>query len=149
MTKAKKKQSRKNPTSPQPSRKASAGTVKLRGTKPKASKKSVNKKVSAASKKITQRRKKKDVSPEIIFDSRVGNTDALFVAEPELKIDAAVDEALKEFDNLPSVSAPVIATPPLAGEAISNSDEGIASSQTPRNDVVKKKKAWWQKLFGK
>ena len=108
------------------------------------------------SKKSTVRNKKgkKDLNLEIIFDSRVGNTDALFVDEPqntptaqlptetpvenpELKIpemfpdsilDPELNNSLKEFD------------------AIQNPKPEIQPQTTQEQKIVQKKK-WWQRLF--
>ena len=85
---------------------------------------------------VTKKRKtKKDLGPEIIFDSRVGKTDALFVDEPtpELKmpelfsdsiLDPELNKSLQEFD------------------AIQNPQPEPQAQPTQ-----KQSKRWWQKLF--
>ena len=125
-----KKTTKKNPT-----------TLKLRGTKPKVSKKAVTKKTSTASKKTVA---KKDLNSEIIFDSRVGKTDALFVDEPKnipeektttpLILDSDLDNSLREFDAIQKEDA---VTP------------SQAQQQPSLNQKITEKKKWWQKLFGK
>ena len=46
-------------------------------------KKPAVKKLKSSKPRVKKQKDKKDLSPEIIFDSRVGKTDALFVDEPE------------------------------------------------------------------
>ena len=78
-------------------------------------KKPVKKKIksSATTKPKKLRKPKKEPGADVIFDSEVGNTDALFVANPEPIIpensnnlqpsDAAVEEALKDMGGIENV----------------------------------------------
>lgn len=108
-------------------------TKKKKSTK-KIAKKVANKKKSTSKKVAPKRRKKiQETNPEIIFDSKVGKTNALFVANPEPAvqnnnqqlIDPAIEEALKEFDNLEKIKEPA----------------------QPPTQPLPQKKSFWHKFF--
>ena len=102
--------------------------------------KKTSKKKSAFSRKAKGRKRKKSrtgikAHPEIIFDSTVGKTDALFVDNPDEKIDPAISEALKELDALEKTNQSSIA--PQSAEL---QQEPVAPDQ-------EKKKSFWQRFF--
>jgi len=137
--------------------------------------KAAKKKAKVSRIKKTLRRgsgRAKDLSPEIIFDSTVGNTDALFVSSPEpqkpaviqpvnfVKTDPIIDEAIKEFDELQDTQKTQQETKKLDNniaeqkleEMISPQLEDIVSDPlSPKNastvDGQKKKGFSWKKFF--
>ena len=78
-----------------------------------------------------KRKTKKDLGPEIIFDSRVGKTDALFVDEP------AAAPAVQEPVQNPEFKIPEIFPDPMLD----------SQPQPQENPPQDQKKKWWQKLF--
>ena len=93
----------------------------------------------------TRKSNKKEATPEIIFDSRVGKTDALFVSDPEEEVkadlpvalpsDPDIDEALKEIDVLEKVQRV---------EPIQQPEKQQEQTVSP---VLSEKKSFWKKLF--
>lgn len=144
MEKAKKiikKKTGKSPTSP-----------KFRGMKPKASKKATLKlksKKPVAKKRSVRMgvKEKKDLNSEIIFDSRVGNTGALFVDEPQ---SAPVVQAPVET---PELKIPELFPDTMLDPDLNNSlkefdaiQKGASAPVQPQKPEEQKKK-WWQRLF--
>ena len=121
--------------------------TKIKKTAVKTTKKKAPKTKSPVVKK---KKAKTEQSPEIIFDSRVGKTDALFVSDPEPtsaepvaslpKLGPDIENALKEFDDLqksdstqPETQQPSSQTPP--------------EEQPQQEQKEEKKKSWWKKIF--
>ncbi|MCX6719840.1 MAG: hypothetical protein NTV36_01920, partial [Candidatus Staskawiczbacteria bacterium] len=78
--------------------------------------------------KVLRRKKNVEQNSEVIFDSKIGDTDALFVSEPEPDI----NEALKEIDDLQKYET-----------TINNSDN------VDKKEIVEKQKKVfsWRKFF--
>lgn len=99
-------------------------------------------------KKLFKKRKKRRAPPDIIFDSTVGKTDALFVSKPEPaqesaqkpallpQLDPAIAEALNEFDVLEKTQQ----TEPSINQPLTNQGDPEATPSIP-------KKNFWEKLF--
>ena len=118
-----------------------------------AAKKKVKKTASPLrAKKVNKKNgKPKDASKDFIFDSTVGKTDALFVSDPETgmpvtsatpapkEIDPAINEALKEFDDLQK-------TPVETRPATTQNTQKIPDSI---NADVKPKIPFWKKFLPK
>lgn len=114
--------------------------------KKKVSKKKITKK-KAASSRVTKTRKskKKEATPEIIFDSRVGKTNALFVSNPEEEVktdlivtsqpDPDIDEALKEIDVLEKV------------QQVEPVQQPEKQQEQSVEQVLPEKKSFWKRLF--
>lgn len=120
----------------------------------------------------TRKNKKNEENPEVIFDSKIGKTDALFISDPkdslenntpvqlpasevkpELKIpeilpesslDPAINEALKEFDALPEVQNLVKEkeNAEIGFEEMPSKDN--LENKHPEEDP---KKSFWQKIL--
>jgi len=107
----------------------------------KTTKKVVKKTKSLSTAKKSVKRKIKEVSQEVIFDSKIGKTDALFVSEPEspLPMSQEIEKVLQEIDN-PQQSQPQQPEPQTQPEK--------ENPSLPKGISVEKK-SWWQKLLGK
>lgn len=98
---------------------------------------------------LRAKKKSKSMDADIIFDSTLGRTDALFVDNPKIdmpvstKSDEAINEALKEFDELPEIKTE---TPDFSRPMeIPNIDSQLQQNQKV---VPEDKKPWWKKYFG-
>ena len=121
-------------------------------------------------------RKEKDLSPDVIFDSKIGDTDALFVSTPEpsrpvlnkppvsVEIDPAIAQALKEFaelqdaDSTPetednnSAETPQAKVDDLDNLNLNNMEDknpAAASLLSPEVAAKNKKVFSWRKLFNR
>ena len=103
--------------------------VKLRSKKSVAKKRSVR----------AVGKEKKDLNTEIIFDSRVGKTDALFVDEPATAPVAELPVAPTETPEfkIPEILTDTILDPKPQEQENPPSPKGFG-------EAIKK---WWQKLF--
>jgi hypothetical protein len=148
--------------------------------KKKSVKKAVRRKVvsSRAKKKTLRRthgmRKRKESSPDIIFDSQIGKTDALFVDEPkdapvaQLPVDdqnEALDNGNKPELKIPEI-LPESLLDPAINEALKEFDtlekqpdvekpnlppqvQAESPAQQPQPQQLQKKKSFWQRIFNK
>ena len=106
---------------------------------------------SAQVKRNKIKKNKQETGPDIMFDSKIGKTDALFVSDPEntspqvpgaiesspeVILDPVIDQAIKEFDDLQKPKNEI------------NNLNYTNSQQQPKEDINDSpKKTFWQKLF--
>jgi hypothetical protein len=108
-------------------------------------KKSTKKKAVSLRVSKTRKSKKKEATPEIIFDSTIGKTDALFVSNPDENIkadlpassqlDPDIDEVLKEIDVLEK------AQQVKPAQQLEKQQEQLV------NPVLPKKKSFWKRFL--
>ena len=143
-------------------------SVNKKSAKKKTKKKVVSLRIKRAkkTKKILRksRGRKKDLSPDIIFDSQIGKTDALFVDEPkdtpvaQLPVDDQ-NEAL-DNGNKPELKIPEILPESLLDPAINEAlkefdtlekEPDVEKPNLPPRAQVQPpdKKSFWQRIFNK
>ena len=155
-------------------KKKAIGKKKIYKTKPRKKAKILRTKKPA--RRAKGNRKDKDLSPDVIFDSKIGDTDALFVSTPEptrpavnkplvsVEIDPAIAQALKEFDELQdadstpetednnSAAAPQAKIDDLDNLNLNNVEDkksAAANLLSPEVAAKNKKVFSWRKLFNR
>ena len=114
-----------------------------------APKKKAVKKTTKSLPKTRKKREKREMSSEVIFDSRVGKTDALFVDEPkpinpapvQEQLNPIIDDVLKEIDESEKSS---VGTMPQ--ENPMGMEKPVLQPEI-EPQLQAQKKSWWQRLF--
>ena len=102
------------------------------------------KKIKSSKPRAKAQKEKKDLSPEIIFDSRVGKTDALFVDEPQTP--PVAELPIQISPETPEFKIPEL-QPQTSKDQESPSLPNFSSDKSPAKQIGEAIKKWWQKLF--
>lgn len=130
-------------------KKKTAKKVAVKKIIKKAVVKKTTKKVTAK-KKVIRKTKKTKPTEEIIFDSKIGKTEALFVSLPDqeaseakpedLEINPEIDKAIEEFD--------IVQGNTKRNENMSEIKEQVTEEQeTGEQEIKKESKSFWQSLM--